>query len=109
MEVLHNDETGNTMFDPTSYNLDLLIAAKKTIKNLVWSEIYDNLRKCRINVVRVYTPEYLTIPVYGKPNIAKNFKSVKQDWCKDLQVHQILEMDGRIKNALSMPKGKRPL
>ena len=47
--------------------------------------------------------------MYGKPDIANNFDSVKQDWCKDLHVHQILEIDGKIKNGLSMPEGKRPL
>ena len=85
------------MFDPTTYNLDLLCAAKKSIKNPVWEEIYKNLRKCRLNVVRVYPVEYLTIPVNGEPDITKNFNSVKQDWCEDIQVYQILGKDGKLK------------
>ena len=53
---------------------------KKSIKNTVWAEIYDNLRKCSLNVVRVYPAEYLTIPVHGEPDITKKFNSIKQDW-----------------------------
>ena len=60
-------------------------------------------------MVRVYPAEYLTIPVYGEPDITNNFNSVKLDWCKDLQVHQILGKDGKIKSAQSMPEGKKPL
>ena len=34
---IHNEETGHKMFDPTSYNLDLLITAKKELKiGFVW-------------------------------------------------------------------------
>ena len=86
------------MFDPfftTLINQPL----QKRIINPVWSEIYENLRNCRLNVVHVYTAEYLTILVCGEPDIAKNFISVKQDWCKDLQIHQLLEINGKAKNA----------
>ena len=75
----------------------------------MWAEIHENLRKCRLNVVCVHPAKYLTIPVHGKPDITKNFNSVKQDWRKDLQVHQILRKDGKIKNAQSMPEGRKPL
>ena len=75
----------------------------------MWSEIYENLRKCRLSVVCVYPAEYLTIPVCGEPDIAKNFISVKQDWCRDLQIHQLLEINGKIKDADQMPKDKKPL
>ena len=57
----------------------------------------------------MYPAECLTIPVYGESDITKNFKRLKQDGCKDLQVHQILETDGKIKNARFMPEGKEPL
>ena len=54
----------------------------------------------------MYIPQIL---VCGEPEIAKNFTSVKQDWCKNLQIHQILDINGIIKNADRMPEGKKPL
>ena len=75
----------------------------------MWAEIYENLRKCRLNVFQVYPAEYLTISLHDKPDSPKNFNSVRQDRCKDMQVHQILRKDGRIKNAHSMPEGRKPL
>ena len=57
----------------------------------------------------MYPAEYLTIPVHGETDITGNFSSVKQDWCKDLEIHQILEKDSEIKNVQSMPEGKKPL
>ena len=106
---LHREEAGNTMFNPMTYNFDMLCAAKKKIKKPIWTEIYENLRKFRLNIVRVYPAEYLTLPVHGEPDITGNFSSIKQDWCKNLQIHQILEKDGNIKKVQSMMEGKKPL
>ena len=75
----------------------------------MWKEIYENLRKCRLNIVRVYPAEYLTLPVHREQDITGNFSSVKQDWCKNLQIHKILEKDRNIKNAQAMLEGKKPL
>ena len=49
------------------------------------------------------------IPVTGEPGISKNLSSVKQEWCKNFQVHQILNRKGALKNAEQMPEGKRLL
>ena len=95
--------------NPMTYDYDMLCAAKKKIKNPVWSEIYEYLRKCRLNIVQVYSAEYLTLPVYGEPDIMGNLSSIKQDWCKNLQIYQISDKDRIIKNAQSMTEGKKPL
>ena len=75
----------------------------------LWAEIYENLRKCRLNIVRLYPAEYLTLPVHGEPDITGNLSSIKQDWCKNLKIYQILDKDGNIKNAQDMTEGKKPL
>ena len=53
---LHKEEAGSMTFNPMTYDYDMLCAAKKRIKTPVWAEIYENLRKCRLNIV-VYTQQ----------------------------------------------------
>ena len=106
---IHGEDVVNTIFDPMCYNFDQLAFAKRKIKNPVWAEIYKNLRKCSLSVVRVYPGEQLTIPVFGELDIRKKFTSVKQEWCKNIQVHQKLNVNGTIKNADRMPEGIKPL
>ena len=53
--------------------------------------------------------EFLIISVSGEPDITKNFISIKQDLCRVLQLHQILEQDYNLKRALVMLEGKKSL
>ena len=81
-KAIHNEEAGDAVFDPICYNFDKLVTAKKRIRNPEWSKVYENLKKCRLSVVRAYPIEFLTIPVTGEPDISKNFTSVKQECVK---------------------------
>ena len=53
--------------------------------------------------------EFLSIPVAGEPDITKSFTSIKQDWCKKLQLYQILDNNFTLRDASLMPVGKHPL
>ena len=50
-------------------------------------------------MLKVYPDEFLSILVTGEPDITKNFLSIKQDWCKKLQLHQNLEHDFNLKKS----------
>ena len=60
-------------------------------------------------MLKVYPDEFLSIPVTGELDITRNFSSIKPDWCKKLQVHQILNHNFNLKEAALMPYGKGPL
>ena len=75
----------------------------------MWTEIYENLKKCTLNIVRVYPAKYLTLPVHGEPDITGNLSSIEHDWCKNLQIYQILDNDGNIKNAQAVTEEKNSL
>ena len=83
-KALHMEEVKEAGFNAINFNLDTLQTARRRIRNPVGSEIYNNLKKCRISVLNVY------------PN-------------KNLQLHQNLNMDGTIRDARLMPDGKIPL
>ena len=83
--------------------MNRLMLAKKKFKNPVWAAIYNLLKKCTINMVNNYPNEFLGLSATGKPDIANNFSSIKHDWCKNLQLHQILDCDFELKKAALMP------
>ena len=65
------------MFNPMTYDYNTLCAAKKRIKNPVWAEINKNLRKYRLNIVRVHPAEYLILPIHGEPDITRKCMQYK--------------------------------
>ena len=73
-KALHIEEVKDAGFDPINYNLDTLEKARKRIKNPVWAEIYDWLKKCGSSVLNVYPEDVLTVLVVGEPDFTKNEK-----------------------------------
>ena len=59
--------------------------------------------------VKYTNDEFLSILVTGEPDIMRNFTSIKQDWCKKLQMYQILDDNFNLKDAALMPNDERPL
>ena len=57
----------------------------------------------------MYPDEFLSLLVMGEQEITRNFTSIKQDWCKKLQLYQILDRDFNLNDAALMQNEKCPL
>ena len=71
LEHLHAEEVGSAIFDPTNYDMDILKLAKRRIRNPVWAEVYNSLKKCRLNILNIFPDELFTIANTSEPDITK--------------------------------------
>ena len=106
---LHKLETSPYTFNPITSNFDDLNKARMQCKNGFWKELYSSLISCRLNVLKKYPGEFITIPIIREPMVTKNLKAIQQDWSKIEMLNTILDANGKITEWEHLTRNKRPL
>ena len=105
---LHCHEVSPDAFDPVKSNFESLSKAKGKCMNPFWKEVYSSLLDYRMNVLLNHPQEYRYVPINGEPHITSNKISIRQEWAQHLNLNNILDCSGNIRELGAVRCNRKP-
>merc|ERR1711888_254978 len=76
--------------------------------NLFWKEAYSLWLQCKLNILLDHPPEDRHIPINGEPHITSNRISIKQEWAKCLNLNNIIDCKGNVREIDAVICSRKP-